>query len=254
MERDTGTENDGDKVRRATVSRRGWLKILWTTVAVTGATWVASVGQTRVVDASQERSAKASRKLISHLTFSGVPYRYAVQRVAQSLGLSVLLDRRLDPDSPVELVIDQPTEGVAIFRQFAGLRDAVAMEWGDLIFLTPSETVATISSARKAMSTELKRAKSRVRAALLRKRRVHWEDYAQPRRLIARWCGEEPDSGGEPERLEAFPHDLIAAAELPLMTLADRITLMAVQYGMVAGIAKNGERVTLRATNGSDFR
>ncbi|MDO4558146.1 MAG: hypothetical protein Q4C47_04190 [Planctomycetia bacterium] len=192
------------------------------------------------------------RKQISRLAFSGIPYRTAVKRVAESLETPVLIDRRLDPDSTIELMIHSPTDSSDIFQKLASFRNAVALEWNDLIFLTPEDSVEMISMARRNMTAELKQASPGVKTSLLRKRKVRWPDYSQPRRLIGQWCEKEPGCGGIPEGLAHIPYDLIAAAELPPMTLADRVTLIAVQYGVVPGITENGTALTLRRVRETD--
>jgi hypothetical protein len=81
-----------------------------------------------------------------------------------------------------------------------------------------------------------------VRTRLARLRAWRWDDAAQPAELLHALADEY---GLQVENPHVVPHDLWAAADLPPMGFADRMTLLAAQFDLTFRIDERGQRVTL---------
>ena len=69
-----------------------------------------------------------------------------------------------------------------------------------------------------------------------------WDDLATPREVLKQLAKQ---NGIELANLELVPHDLWAAADLPPLSLADRLTLVAIQFDLTFSISADGTVVSL---------
>ena len=73
-------------------------------------------------------------------------------------------------------------------------------------------------------------------------KRTRWDDFATPRDLLAQLAAE---SAIEISGLELVPHDLWAGADLPPVSLIERLTLIAGQFDLTFQIAADAGAVAL---------
>lgn len=154
-------------------------------------------------------------------SWQGQTLRRALQGLATTEKVSLLLDRRVDP-------------GQTIDGNFAGSLDqrisALASQLnvgvsviGRVVYLGP----ATVTR-RLATMVELKRLEVGKRAPELARRLAHsqpfsWEDLDTPQDLVARLCQEAEI---QTANLDQIPHDLWAGNQLPALPVSQRLTLV----------------------------
>jgi hypothetical protein len=173
--------------------------------------------------------------------WSGDPLRRALTQLGAGQGVTVLLDRRVDPEQGVELrVAGAPLEEV--LRRVAEAKGLGLAVLGPVVYLGPPHAAALVRPLSQLRSAEAKRLPAQASNALLRLDRLRWDDFATPRALLGRLA----QSGGiAVSGLDRVPHDLWAAADLPPLSLVDRLTLIAIQFDLTFEIAPDGASVVL---------
>lgn len=153
--------------------------------------------------------------------------------------IAVYLDRRIDPGGKLDLAARNMPIG-EILREVARRRNLGVSILGDVVFLTlphSARRVATVAELRRQDLQNLGRASARKFAA---KERFAWSDFATPREILQQLA---EGHGLEVVHLEQIPHDLWPAADLPPMTLVDRLTLVLEQFDMTFRVAADGRRI-----------
>jgi hypothetical protein len=161
-------------------------------------------------------------------TWSGIGLREWADRVAAAVGLPVVVDRRLDPDTRVSLDCRaEPLRGV--------LGRGAAAAGGDVAVLAstarivPAGTAATIVAAESARVAAIRGLPPRQRAVLDERRPWTWPAAARPRDLIA----DRAAAGGvRLAGLDSLPHDHLPAASLPAISLAEGLDLVLAHYDL----------------------
>jgi hypothetical protein len=155
--------------------------------------------------------------------------------------VAVLIDRRVDPGQRLDLTL----RNVPLESAFQAIADRCGLgtsRLGDVVYLGPPSVAVRL----RPIASELQKAVKQLPAAQQRKlvqaRSLGWEELSTPRDLLAQ-LGLQ--SGIEIVGLERVPHDLWAAADLPPLSLMDRLTLIAVQYGLGVTVAGGGARLEL---------
>ena len=113
---------------------------------------------------------------------------------------------------------------------------------GSVVYVGPPAAVENLGAIAAALETSVRRLPSAARRKYHQTQRLAWEDLASPRELLADLAR---DSGLEIAGLELVPHDLWAAADLPPMSLTDRLALIAVQFDLALKVAAGGRRLEL---------
>ncbi len=169
------------------------------------------------------------------------PLRKAIGNLSQTRRVAVLIDRRVDPGKELNVSLKGvPLESA--LRQIARPRGLDVSRLGNVLYLGP----AAAADRLNAVSTEFKEGIRRLPYATQRKyflrKKLAWEDLAEPREILE-ILGRR--SGLAIDRLDRVPHDLWAAADLPNLSLADRLTLIAFQFDLTFKIAADGKRLEL---------
>ena len=174
---------------------------------------------------------EALAKVVPGVTLEDSPVRRALTNVAAANGLSVVLDRDVDPTVPVSL---QAAGGTVaeVLTEVSRQADAAAAPVGGAVFVGPPEKVAAVLAAVDASRAELRPGRGvskTVRERLLAPRSIEWDDYATPREVVAaigeRW-------GVSVENPEAVPHDVWAGGRLPAADAAAAFSAVLGQFGM----------------------
>ncbi|MBN1395653.1 MAG: STN domain-containing protein [Pirellulales bacterium] len=169
------------------------------------------------------------------------PLRRAIENLCETRRVAVLIDRRVDPGMELDVSLNNaPLESA--LRQIARPLGLDTARLGDVFYIGPAVEVGRLTS----VSTEFKEAVGRLPSAARlnfhRRGPFRWDDLAEPRSLIEQLAR---DNGLIIERLDLLPHDLWAAADLPPLSLADRLTLIAFQYDLTLRISSDGRRLEL---------
>jgi hypothetical protein len=160
-------------------------------------------------------------------SWSGTDLRRVAELLIRNFRLCVVLDRRLDPTAAVEWSFaDVPLTDVV--AQLAD-RGHGAVAWiGPVAFVAPTAVAAQVPNLLEAHRREVEQRPTALRAAFAARKPLTWPDLAEPRSVLASLAAE---AGLKPVGLERIPHDLLYHVATPPLTLDERLTLVAVQFG-----------------------
>jgi len=159
-----------------------------------------------------------------------------VAQLAQLAGQPILLDRRIDPETPITLECQkEPLDSVlARLAAQAGGATTILRESIRIVPLADSKLTeglagdATIySRAEAAREKEIARLSPVAKKRLANKAVWIWPDGAQPRELLTAAASE---AGVTVMGLDRLPHDHMRGISLPSMTLAGRLDLVLADF------------------------
>ena len=169
------------------------------------------------------------------------PLRKAIQTIATTQRVAILVDRRVDPDRPLDLSLSDMTVGDLLHR-IAEDRGLGLTRLGPVTYLGPPDVAARLRTLALLRQDDVARLPEEAEEAFSRAEPLAWDDFATPRELLRRLA----DSAGvRLEGLDQVPHDLWAAADLPAISWVDRFTLIAVQFDLTFRIDSDGRSVQL---------
>lgn len=170
------------------------------------------------------------------------PLRQVLDQLAESHRVSIVLDRRVDPSQETSLdaqalplgeTLDQVAGMVHARMGYAHMVNTEMVSFGSIVYIGPEETARLLSCLAEARREEVRQMPDRGRAMLTAKP-MRWDDLSTPRGLLQALAEETGVSIGP---MEAIPHDLWAAAELPPSTAVDRLTLILAQFDKTFSLA-----------------
>jgi len=173
--------------------------------------------------------------------WAGIPLRQAVIGLSHGQRVAVLIDRRVDPGQELEAKLN----GTPLKRVLGGIAESrqLGLTWlGPVAYLGPSRATSRVRTLAELRREEIRSLPATVSRKFLVPERIRWDDFATPRDLLAQLAAE---SGIEISGLEQVPHDLWAGADLPPLSLTDRLTLIAGQFDLTFQIAADGSAVAL---------
>lgn len=187
---------------------------------------------------------------ITSIYWTQVPLREGLLRVGDSQSVAIVLDRRCDPEQPVTLTVED--------RPLRELLTLVAHHLGyDVAFLAPIVYVGPPEAAQQLeMLAEERREDlhrlGKVGLPGLQASAVRWPRLTAPRHLVITWAQE---AGWRVANPEEVLHDLWPQGSLPVMSVADRLTLVLLQFDRTFSVNENGDLriVPLPPTQG-EFR
>jgi hypothetical protein len=173
------------------------------------------------------------------LTWSENPLRDALARFSDVQNVAVMLDRRVDPSRKITLSLNQAT--IADTLGGIGLAGDLGVTLvGPVAYFGPRDAVPKLRTLVHLRAEEAR--KSPAAKQFAQAKPLSWPNFSQPREILVR-LGRENHL--EIAGLENIPHDLWASADLPLMTLIERTSLLAFQYDLTFDIVADGKRIEL---------
>ncbi len=153
------------------------------------------------------------------LQWKQVPLRDGLASLCRDQTFAILLDRRVNPDLPVDFAASEERLETMMLRLAAQLKLGFA-NIGPVLYLGPkatAEQLATVAAHRRADAT------GKGNRGLVSAKASAWEELASPRQLaeqVAKDCGLVITNPA------AIPHDLWPAAKWPALNATDRLTLL----------------------------
>ena len=161
-----------------------------------------------------------------HASWTRVPIRTWTARATSLAGQPVILDRRLDPGSLVTFTAQGESLREALTSIAAAL-GATVNELDSTIRLVPVDVAEFAPQAERDRTLRLARLPPDTRATLLAKQACRWPAGTRPRDLVMAWATE---GDVRVEGLEDVPHDNFPAADLPPISLAERLDLVLAHF------------------------
>ena len=161
-----------------------------------------------------------------HASWTRVPIRTWTARATSLAGQPVILDRRLDPGSLVTFTAQGESLREALTSIAAAL-GATVNELDSTIRLVPVDVAEFAPQAERDRTLRLARLPPDTRATLLAKQACRWPAGTRPRDLVMAWATE---GDVRVEGLEDVPHDHFPAADLPPISLAERLDLVLAHF------------------------
>jgi len=167
------------------------------------------------------------------------PLRRAFDGISQARKIAILIDRRVDPGRELSVSLNgMPLESA--MQQIAAEIGLELSRLGDVLYLGPAGSADRLEAVKTDLTASIRRMPKETQRKLLLRKAIAWDDLAEPRELVEQLARE---NGLEIEGLNRMPHDLWAAANLPPLTLADRLTLIAFQFDLAFKPDAAGKRL-----------
>ena len=142
---------------------------------------------------------------------AGTSVRQAVTTLARTQGVAIMLDRRIDPESAIELSVHDVTLHDVI-EQLAAQCDAAPCYLDDVAYLGPRVGLGDLPAVANDRRVEAQSCPRPVARRLLAERAWRWEELAEPRNLLEDLARE---ANVTIEGVAELPHDLWPAMDLP---------------------------------------
>ena len=175
------------------------------------------------------------------ILWSGNPLRKAIEGLAKSQQVALLIDRRLDPDQKSDVTLNRVPLETAL-GAIAGQYGFGVARLADVLYVGPPSAANRLGSIADAFQQAVRQLPTKAQQRFFQAADVVWPDLATPRELLSQ-LGQQ--GGVEIAGLDQIPHDLWAAADLPPMSLIDRLTLIAVQFDLTFKVVSDGARLEL---------
>ena len=228
-------------MRRSTVLIIATLLAIATLVGVDGHTWANAAHAADRTDWATGNDFRSALAEPCTILWAANPLRKAFKSLSSARKVAILVDRRVDPSQKLDVSLNGVPLKSAL-QAIAKARGLGVAALGAVVYVGPPAAAERL----RQMAATLDRDTRHLPAALQSKYRqtepLAWEDLATPRELIERLADA---SGLDITGQELVPHDLWAAADLPPMTLTDRLALIAVQFDLGLKIANRGKQIEL---------
>lgn len=169
------------------------------------------------------------------------PIREALRGLANNQRIAIWLDRRVDPDHEIELLVTDATLQEALQRIGSEIGGGVCFV-GSVAYLGSkpvTEKLATLAAIRR---DEVKQLPTAARTRFATSAAWTWEELATPRELLSQLA---QLAEAKVINSEQIPHDLWPAGDLPAMPLTDRMTLLLAGFDMTFELARDGSAIRL---------
>jgi hypothetical protein len=171
------------------------------------------------------------------LDWGDVPLRERLTEFGKKYGVSVFLDRRVDPDQKIELSArDLPVEGVLALAAEKLKLGTCAI--GKVHYIGPKGMTDVLPALVALRKREL--ARMATRAAWNKSKELKWDEATAPRDIAAALAEE---AGAKLENAGQVPHDLWPAYDLPAMPLTERLTLVLAGFGLTFQVSEDGGQI-----------
>ncbi|MEN6449595.1 MAG: STN domain-containing protein [Thermoguttaceae bacterium] len=169
------------------------------------------------------------------------PLRQAISRLSRACRVAVLIDRRVDPGQKLNVSLRGVSFESAL-QSVARDRGLGVTRLGSVVYLGPRSAAERLRGAAAALDKETRRLPVAAQRKFRESRPLAWEDLATPRELLV---GLAQQGGVEIVNPDRTPHDLWAAADLPPLSLVDRLTLVAFQFDLTLRVTPGDRRLEL---------
>ncbi len=205
-------------------------------LAVIGLSTVsASLAQNLSAPTAQQTEWKLQQRF--SVTWQGQGLGAVLQRLAETQGISIWLDRRTDPQQAVDLRLDD----VSLTEVLEALVKKQALGFtmlGSVVYVGPVKSSRELQALSRQLHESLKRIPSSTKKRWLRNDPSDWPRLGNPQTLLAELLEE---ASLKLLSKDLIPHDLWEAKQLSPLPLVDRVVLILVGFDLTARISADGE-------------
>ncbi|MGE0756830.1 MAG: STN domain-containing protein [Pirellulaceae bacterium] len=178
---------------------------------------------------------------VDSIVWTSGELRQKLQNLSRTVRVAIWLDRRLDPSQPMALELTA-TPLRECLEQVAAKLGADVGTCGSVVYLGPSATARQLASLAAVRQEECQRLPAAGRSRTTGSQAWSWNILAEPRQLLEQLAAEADLPIDDPQRI---PHDLWAAAELPPLTWAERMTLLLAGFDLTFTIEPATSQIRL---------
>lgn len=186
------------------------------------------------------KPAQAIQKKVS-VRWQEVSVREACRRLSETQGVVIWVDRRLDPQSPITLQCEDETVR-QVLERIAQSCGAQLVVLPTLCYLGPTDAAVELPTLLEIAREELKTAPLPLRRKLAQKSSIQWQRLTTPQQIVRELTRPLGVSVGG---LDAVPHDLFDAGELPITTATDQLTFFLASFDRMWKIGGPGNRIAI---------
>jgi hypothetical protein len=184
---------------------------------------------------SAERVAQNLESRLS-VTWQGQELSAVLERLSTTQGLTFWLDRRINPQQPV----NAHHSNVTIREVLDRIATDHSLGWSvldDIIYIGPTESANDLATLAARARQSLDKAPADYRNRWLAAEPARWQRLSDPQEILEMWFA---DTGIKLSNPQVLSHDLWAARDLHLMSLSNRAVLLLISFNMTCEIAPNG--------------
>jgi hypothetical protein len=204
-------------------------------------TAVALAGHARAAEPADGVRTKTTLAEPTSVAWDNTPLVYALSSLADARRLTIVRDRRIDPQRPLTLTVHE--------RPLSSVLDEIAKsiqhgysQFGPVAYLGPVETAKKLRTLAALRLDDAGRLPAATRRRLLAAKSWHWDRLAEPRKLAQELAAEAGVTLSNPDRI---PHDLWPGGDLPPLSWIDRLSLLLAQFDLTFRIGDGGRRVEI---------
>ena len=175
------------------------------------------------------------------VVWSNIPVRKAIEGLCESQKVAFLLDRRIDPDRKIELSLDNVTLAEGL-QQIASRLGVGTTMLGPVAYFGPAETAARLRTVAALRRQDANKLPPNARTIWTQSRPWKWDDLSAPRDLLTALAAENKL---QVEDMDSVPADLWAHADLPPLTLSEKLTLLLAQFDLTYELSADGKSIRL---------
>jgi len=172
------------------------------------------------------------------ISWQAAPLRDRIGQLARQQGISVFLDRRIDPRTPINLTASNVTME-QLLLQLCDQQKLGFCRLGDNFYLGPKLAAQRLLIS----SANASKAGRKTSNALLKKAAFDWPDLTTPKQALEALIAE---ANLELENANLLPHDLMPSGNIPPMPLDRRLRLLLIQFDLDYELERNSRTVVLR--------
>jgi len=175
------------------------------------------------------------------ITWSEMPLRQGLRGLASNQRVAVWLDRRIDPDQPIDFTAaDVPLERALL--EIAVRVDADLAMIGDVAYVGPSSTARRLPTVVALLNESAAKLPVAARQRFDEPAALRWPELTAPRELLAQLAR---DAGVRVFDQQLVPHDLWPAGDVPPLPLTERLSLVLAGFELTYVVAPDGSAIRL---------
>jgi len=171
------------------------------------------------------------------ITWEGQSLAGALASLSARESLCIWLDRRVDPEQPVELAL-RSVSLKQVLEELAGRCNLHVAYWAGVVYLGPDDAAEEMMALGEKLTGMVEKLPRIPRQCWFRKSAWTWPRLSEPRELLQELFSDSPI---RLRGIEQVPYDLWEARQFPRMNRVDQATLLLIGFHLTLQIAPDGQ-------------